>query len=377
MQKEVAIISVKKLNPDSGGVGGTQAVVLWILEALKGEYQLTLYCRDEPLQLQRLNQLYGTNLSASDFRQVRITSPRLPKRLFLLERSLLLRRLRKTFRTEQYAAVVSADKEIDLGRKVIQYLHHPVIDIYIKDDSRADVMHKTYHRVCAAISGVTWEGLKHNISLTNSSYSAKILERRYGIKASVVYPPTLVNASGVLPWNERKDMFVMIARLSPEKRIEDAVKILQRIRETHPDTELALIGPDNGSVYAQRLRDMLARHAWVHYLGSQRKTEIGKIFDNVRYFINTRQDEPFGMVVAEAQSVGVIPFVFDGGGQTEIVADPRLVFSSEDDAVEKIESVMGDEHLQSQLASAGLEKRKAFSPTAFSDTIRCIMKEAI
>ena len=377
MQKEIAVISLKKLNPNTGGIGGTQAVVLWLLEALKSDYKIDFYSPDEPLQLRKLNGLYGTNLSEGDFRQVRIQYSRLPKYLFLLERSLVLRRLRNVFRRTHYAAIISADKEIDLGRVALQYFHHPVIDIYLKDDRRADIAHWVYRRLCATVSGASWAGLRRNLSLTNSFYSARLLWERYGINARVVYPPVVTPAREVRPQKERENIFVMVSRLSPEKRVEDAVEILRQVHDSVSSVRLIVIGPDDGSAYAHSLKRLFARYSWVSYLGRRNKEEIRDVLDTARYLINTRQDEPFGMVVAEALCSGVIPFVFNGGGQTEIVSDTRLTFVSSEDAVKKIKAVIGNETWQTELAQALLEKCEAFSSSAFSGTIRRIMKETV
>jgi glycosyltransferase involved in cell wall biosynthesis len=89
------------------------------------------------------------------------------------------------------------------------------------------------------------------------------------------------------------------------------------------------------------------------------------------------QDEPFGMAVAELLSGGCIPFVYNGGGQVEIVDhDPRLIYNSAADAVDKIVRTLRDNHRQMALREHLAQRKELFTTRRFVLRVREIVAAA-
>jgi glycosyltransferase involved in cell wall biosynthesis len=63
---------------------------------------------------------------------------------------------------------------------------------------------------------------------------------------------------------------------------------------------------------------------------------------------------------------GCIPFVHSSGGQVEIVdEDPRLCYTTAEDAAAKILAVLRDRKLQDELRSTVHARSERFTPQAF------------
>ena len=82
-------------------------------------------------------------------------------------------------------------------------------------------------------------------------------------------------------------------------------------------------------------------------------------------------DEPFGMAVAELVTGGCVTFVHNSGGQVEIVGnDERLIYSSPENAVNKILRALRDPDYQASLRSYVASRRNLFTAERFVNRIR-------
>ena len=94
----------------------------------------------------------------------------------------------------------------------------------------------------------------------------------------------------------------------------------------------------------------------------------------VRYGLHAMSEEHFGIAVAELQRAGCVTFVPERGGPREIVGeDKRLLFDTDDEAVTKIDRVLGDRQLQRELFERSHERRDLFSTDRFVDQLRQVV----
>ena len=89
------------------------------------------------------------------------------------------------------------------------------------------------------------------------------------------------------------------------------------------------------------------------------------LMDRFKYGINGALDEHFGIAVAELVKAGSIVFVPNGGGQTEIVGMPELIYDGVDDAVSKITAVLSDEQIQRDSLERLAQQADIFSTDTF------------
>jgi glycosyltransferase involved in cell wall biosynthesis len=235
-------------------------------------------------------------------------------------------------------------------------------------------LRRAYLRLCDWVSPVSNEGWKRNVTLSNSEWTAQRIRQKYGLESQVLYPPVEGNFPSV-PFGERENGFVCLGRITPEKRVDAIINILSRVRERGHNVHLHILGGFDASSYALKVKALAEQNqAWVRLEGWAVGDAKKRLLTCHRYGIHARENEPFGIAVAEMVDAGCIVFVPSGGGQVEIVNHPALLFEDESDAADKIEAVLTDPRRQELLRHHLQQNRARFSPGSFqSQIVRVVM----
>lgn len=351
--------------------GGAEAVGLWMLEALKHTYDLTLFTVSD-VDFDRLNALYGTQLSAQVIRVrsffTRGLSPLINgliannKSLRMILFHLLLRHLKA--QGDQYDGLISAYNAVDFGRKGLQYVHW----VKVLEDN------PFYNK----ISDFSIERMKQNASITNSHTVADFIKQDYGFASTVLYPPVVIDVPN-LDWNQKQNAFICSGRLTEAKQPHSVIAILKQVRDKGCDVRLHLTG-GGGGAYAWKYKSFVKKLVkdnadWITLHENLSYADYVKVLSICKYGIHFKQ-EPFGISIAEMVKAGAIPFVRDKGGQIEIVGDRNqdLLFGNEQAAVEKIIAVLSDADRQEKLQSALAEQRNLFSTQRFISELNQIVE---
>ena len=346
--------------------GGAESVALWMLEALKHKYELTLFTTAN-LDLQTLNLMYGTQLANSSIK-IKYFVPALLKPLsdFLMAnnsnlRKTLIHLLIRYFKVchREYDLVVSAYNAMDFGRQGIQYIH------WVKVIEGNAFHHK--------ISNFSEEHLTNNISVANSHTVAEAAKQTYGVDCLVIYPPVTVDIPQV-PWKEKENAFICSGRLTQAKQPDKVIQVLSQVRAQGFDLKLYLTG-GGGGVYARQYKNFVKRMVeensdWVTLYENLQYKDYLKVLAKCKYGIHFKA-EPFGISVAEMVKAGAITFVRSKGGQIEIVGEQNddLLFANESEAVSKIVSVLKYSNKQNRLLKSLEKRKKIFSTDRFVSDI--------
>jgi glycosyltransferase involved in cell wall biosynthesis len=215
------------------------------------------------------------------------------------------------------------------------------------------------------ISGYSFERMRRNLTLANSHWTVGEMKDA-GMAAEVLYPPAPGDFADI-GWERRQDAFVCISRLVPEKRLAWIVDTLERVRCQWPALDLHICGSVPDAAFVRRLEAVAQAHGpWVQIHRDLSRGDLLALLARCRYGIHATVDEHFGIAPAEMARAGCIPFVHASGGQVEIVdEDPRLCYSSAEDAVVKILTVLRDRGLQDELRTAVHARSQRFTPEAF------------
>ena len=372
------------VQPSIEPPGGSRAVAAWILEALKDQGRVTLLTWKPP-KLERVNQSFGTRLSPSDF-DVRLgpqwvwsLARRLARPPTLFLDNMLDRECRRI--GSEFDVVVTANNEGDLGGRGIQYVHFPKYRRARRRTVDRRWFHSAplaaaYYLLANSLAGFSRDRMLANLTLVNSDFTGSRFAAEYGVVPLTLNPPAL-GAFPDLPWESREDGFVMIGRLSPEKRAERAIRILARVRERFPSVHLHIAGNGDGNGYAAAVRRLAAENfSWVFLHENLSRRELNELISRHRYGIHAMEEEHFGMAVAELVSGGCVPVVPRGGGAPEIIArDERLLYSSEDEAVDRIARILGDSALRAELRWLAAARKPLFTTERFVRRIREVARE--
>lgn len=356
--------------------GGAEAVALWILEALKGKYDITLVTFVAP-DWQVLNSMYGTSLNdesikvdaifPSKFYRLVNTLASNSKNFRQLAIHLPLRRLKQNY--QHFDLVMSAYNAADLGKPGIQYIH------WIKVLEGDPLAQKYYNK----ISDFSEKNLKKNVSLVNSEVVAKAVKEHYGLDSIVVYPPVVIK-EGDVPWAEKEEAFICSGRLVDAKQPHRAIQCLQKVRQQGFDVKLYFTGGGGGSGNAKykRYLDKLIRENadWVTVYEGLSYEDYSQLLYRCKYGIHFKP-EPFGISVAEMVKAGTITFARGNSGPTEIIGreNSELFFTNLEDAIAKVTHVLADSDKQHKLLAA-LEKQKSlFSTDRFMSEINQVVTQ--
>lgn len=374
-QPKIALI-----HPQLKEGGGSEARPLWCAEALKNDYDVTLITMGT-LELERFNVSYGTDLKKSEIKTVEIPVPFLFKKRFDALRSFPLSRYVKKHSSE-YDLLISTYNVMDFGRKGIQFIadfsfddslrrsFHPKQKDLKSFFYKKSLLRRMYLGTAEKLSGSTKRGWMTNLTIANSRWSRDILNETYGIEADVVYPP-VVGKFPEIPWEKRSNGFVCLGRLVPEKGIAKIIEILREVRRRGHNIHLHVIGKSGDAKYIKRLKELCDKSAnWCFLEGALFGVKKQEFIARHKFGINGRKHEPFGMAVAEMVKAGCMVWVPNGGGQTEIVNHPELIYEDIEDAVIKIESVLKSASKQNELRKHLLNESKRFSTEKFMIEVR-------
>ncbi len=171
--------------------------------------------------------------------------------------------------------------------------------------------------------------------LANSEYTSKWIRRYYRKESEVSYPPIDI---GQFTPGKKEPLMLSVGRFEPSRMSKRHDALLEVFKELHAGGvlqgwRLVICGGSDGSpefistiqslrraaeglpvsievnVPFSRLRDLYAASSiYLHAMGLDQDPDS-----------SPWAFEHFGMTTVEAMAAGAVPFVFSGGGQTEIV----------------------------------------------------------
>lgn len=372
------------VQPSMQPPGGGNGVAAWMLQALADRHHVTVLTW-RPIEVEPINRFFGTSLSPSQFASIvvpaswKLVPDHIPVPAALLRSSVLMRYTRRI--VDDYDVIVGVHNETDYGRRGIQYVHYPT---YLRPRPEVDMrwyhhsrlLLHAYYGFADRVAGFSMDRMKANLTLANSKWTASRIARFIGISAKTLYPP-VADPAPAPPWADRVRGFVSVGRIAPEKEYERTMRILARVRKTHPEITLTIVGSIDRYTgrYYDRLRRLAASlGSWIEFRRDLSRDDLRKVMAHHRYGIHGMGEEHFGMAPAELVRAGAIVWVPNGGGQVEIVGgEPSLRYSEDDEAIDAIASTLSDPAEESRLREALALRSEEFSTTRFVDETRRIV----
>lgn len=367
---EVAVV-----HPDLGIRGGAEDVCLHVLEALHDEHDLTLITLAEP-DFDALEGYFGASVDPPNVRVAGRLAPALRRRagnrLLRLQAAVLGRYVAR--HADGFDLVVSTKNEFAVGGPAVCYVHSPQFADADPGIDKSGSLARVYNRVCNALSGVDGRRLASSTILANSDWTGEAIERAYGVDAETVYPPVDAARFPRRPWEEREPGVLTLGRIGPSKRVLRNVEVVDRLRARGHDLHLHVVGPVTDGEYAERVEREAGERTYVTIEGAVSQERLVELVASHRYGLHGRPYEHFGIAVAEMVAGGALPFAPDSGGQREVLGnDPRLLYATVDDAVEKMDRVLSDPTLERAVRSDLLDARPGLDPERFKDRIRLVV----
>jgi glycosyltransferase involved in cell wall biosynthesis len=347
------------LHPELRGGAGSEATAVWLAQAIGEVCRVTLVSMG-PVDLPKLNGIYGTSLSAARTETVSIPIPRGLECRFDALRSYRLGRWAKK-NACGFDLMISSYNVMDFGKRGIQF----IADFSFDDGLRREIhpsapglksllyrdspLRSLYLGLGRRLAGQSPAGWRGNLTLANSRWTRDVLERRLGLEAGVLYPPVLRD-SAPAAWDRKENGFVVMARMAPEKQVERTIAILDAVRRAGHDVHLHVLGREDHRDYTENVRELCReRGGWACFEGLVVGERKKALLAGHRYGLSGCRNEAFGIGVAEMAAAGSLAWVPRGGGQVEIVDNEDLIYDSDEDAARKICRVLEDADRQAAL----------------------------
>lgn len=159
--------------------------------------------------------------------------------------------------------------------------------------------------------------------IANSKFIARRIQKVYGRKSKVIYPPVDVDSYQLC--TEKDDYYLTASRLVPYKKVKLIVEAFNHM----PDKKLLVIG--DGPDYA-KIKAIAGNN--VKMLGYQSFDVLREKMQHAKAFVFAAEED-FGITPVEAQACGTPVIAYGRGGALETVrskedsTDPTGVFFSE------------------------------------------------
>lgn len=217
--------------------------------------------------------------------------------------------------------------------------------IYLSDGSlpllggKKNILHMQvpFHQV----GGKNWKNQLKKLSIhhviVNSNFTKQIVDKEYGINSTVLYPPV----TPITCTEPKENIILSVGRFEPSlnaKKHDVMIKAWREISPSLPNWKLVLVGGSSSDAHLAMLRklgeglplDLVpnASHDSICSLYARAKIYWHAAGYGVDPAKNPELTEHFGISTVEAISARAIPLVLGVGGQTEIIKNPSLQWST-------------------------------------------------
>ena len=346
---------VAVVHPDLNKRGGAEAVCLNIVRSLAPHYTVHLLSLTTP-SVSELQAHYDMPVPIDSVFTLGSVGPWLERatselgllagvdNLGALDAALVNRLARR--KAADYDLIISSMSEMYFNTPSIQYIHYP--NFHRTTITASELrLQGLYERVCQEIANADRLPQASATYLANSQWTAHQFERIYGEVPTVVYPPVDTSGFDPVPWQDRKEGILVVGRISTRKRLLEILSVFASLKSDGYQGTLRIVGPVHNDEYYARLQRKAESIPDVFVDGALSRSRLVTLMSTYRYAIHGKENEHFGMVIAEYVAAGMIPFLPASGGQPEIVDhDSALLYDSWSALRTQLETVIGNPDYQ-------------------------------
>jgi glycosyltransferase involved in cell wall biosynthesis len=173
---------------------------------------------------------------------------------------------------------------------------------------------------------------------------------------------------------------VVLARLVPHKRIEDAFEVVRRLRVAHPELRLDVVGEGWWRDQLEQAATDLVADGAVTFHGRVEDGERDRLLGVAWAMLLPSVKEGWGLAAMEAAAQGTPTVAYrHAGGVAESVVDERtgLLADDLDGLADQTRRLIEDEALRERLGTAAAGRAGDFSWSATSDVVEEVLREAV
>jgi glycosyltransferase involved in cell wall biosynthesis len=230
--------------------------------------------------------------------------------------------------------------------------------------------------------------MRINSVVCNSKFTKKFIDKEYGVKSKVIYPP--VDTKSFKPGKKEK-LIIYIGRfsqLTQNKGQDVLVEVFKKFYdEGYKDWKLVLAGGVEIGVddYVENLRKESEGYP-IEILESPEFKVIKSLYSKATLFWSAagfgvdESKEPtrvehFGIALVEAMAAGCVPVAFSAGGPKEIISSGKngVLWKKRKELLEITEKYSGNSRLLKSVSKEAVARSKVFSYKSFGDDFAKIL----
>ncbi len=226
-----------------------------------------------------------------------------------------------------------------------------------------------------------------NKSICNSDFTRAVIDKEYGIKSIVIYPPVATSDFKVA---KKENYILYVGRFSDltQKKGHDVlIETFKRIFTDLPQWRLVLAGGAEvgSSSYLNSLKEE-AKGFPIDFIESPSFIDLVKLYSHASLFWsaagygvdeikNPKQVEHFGISVVEAMAAESIPLVCNKGGYKEIVENGvnGFLWDTIEQLIDSTLNIIAAKELRKDLAKRAKRTSEQFSYTNFQKEVSKIL----
>ena len=227
--------------------------------------------------------------------------------------------------------------------------------------------------------------------VSNSEFTRRWVRKWWGIDSELLEPPVGLRATG------RKDQVILAVgrffapgRGHAKKQLEMVMNFRLLIEEGLTGWELHLVGGclPVDYAYLEQVREAAKDLPVVIHVDAS-GSELDALYARASIFwhatglgenldLDPVRAEHFGITTVEAMSAGVVPVVFNAGGQSAIVSDGLDGFLFDDPERWRSATMVlvGQPDLRAEMAAAAMRRASRFGRDAFADRVEHLLRRS-
>ena len=175
-----------------------------------------------------------------------------------------------------------------------------------------------------------WNLMRNSTVITNSEFSRRAIVNALGLyNIYILSPPIDIETFRNIAlmrngYNETNDIILVISRIAPHKKIENAIKLAKILKDNNVGKGMKIVGNLYYYFfdYYSELKQMVLDLGLTDYITFEINASLDKLLSIIResrVYFHPMVGEHFGMAVLEAMAAGLIPVVPNEGGIIEFV----------------------------------------------------------
>lgn len=274
---------------------------------------------------------------------------------------------------------VNTSGDVLSGIGDVLYLHYPSFldheTYYPGLKGLSSIVGKTYSLINSLVFPLIMRRVK--VYIANSRLTASFFEKYYGIRPHII--PTPVNIDDIIekplpPRYERKPVVLTVARISPEKHVENTIYVASRLRKLGVKADFIVAGTLSkyNIDYYDHLLELAVKVGvddLVDFKTNISRRELIELYRESMVYLHPTPREHFGISVVEAMAAGV-PTVLpvESGSWIDIAERDRsiaLPYKSLSDAASAVKLLLEREELWLELSESSKMRARRMDRHSF------------